>query len=108
VNSANRFIVTKNGYVGSALANTSVGDNVYVLAGGNKAYVLRSKSEAEQQPAFTLVGSCYLHGIIHGEAVWAQRTTKAAMQRCIGKLLRKDNKRQVTQSFGPFLEVYLY
>ncbi|KAL8365322.1 hypothetical protein RB595_004227 [Gaeumannomyces hyphopodioides] len=69
------FFVSAKGYFGLAPAGAVSGDRIYVLAGGRPAYVLRpSQAPAPQgdsgsAPAMTLVGECYVQGIMRGEAV---------------------------------------
>jgi hypothetical protein len=43
------------------------GDKVYVLAGGSHPFVLRPMADDPKQ--FQLVGECYLHGIMDGQAL---------------------------------------
>jgi hypothetical protein len=61
-----RFLVTEDKFLG--LGNTMMlpGDMVYVLAGGSHPFVLRP--EVDHPHHFRLVGECYLHGIMDGQA----------------------------------------
>jgi hypothetical protein len=71
-----RFFVTKGGSIGIGPADTQVGDDVYVLGGGRQPLTLRKSetvfslpgTEIEPQLCHTLVGDCYVHGIMDGEA----------------------------------------
>jgi hypothetical protein len=58
------FFVTEHGYIGLAAATAQRGDSVAVLLGGDVPYTLRSKGQA-----YELIGECYVHGIMGGEAV---------------------------------------
>ena len=60
---ARRPFITKTGYVGLAPSNIAEGDVVYVILGAVQPYVLRLGAEGR----FSLVGECYMHGIMHGE-----------------------------------------
>ncbi|KAI4132568.1 MAG: hypothetical protein LQ338_000667 [Usnochroma carphineum] len=58
-----RLAKTKMGYLGLVPPEADVGDKVFILEGGKTPYVLRQKDEYWQ-----LVGECYVHGIMYGEA----------------------------------------
>ena len=59
-----RFFTTRNGYIGLAPRSTTVGDLVCVLKGANVPFILRRKGEN-----YVIVGECYCHGIMDGEAM---------------------------------------
>jgi hypothetical protein len=59
-----RFFLTQAGYMG--LGKPKVGDEIYVLFGGNVPFVLRPVANTTY---FSLIGDCYLHGIMDGEAM---------------------------------------
>ncbi|KIV96424.1 hypothetical protein PV10_00296 [Exophiala mesophila] len=82
-----RLIFTRQGYIALAPPDTESGDCIFMLAGGNVAYVLRELSQ--QQPIdvhedddvdgdavmlnheslrYCYIGDCYVHGIMYGEA----------------------------------------
>ncbi|CZR66859.1 uncharacterized protein PAC_16760 [Phialocephala subalpina] len=75
-----RFFITQRGYLGFAPENTQIGDEVYVINGSkvpfvlrrlNKTYELESRTDESiipDVPAFNLIGNCYVHGIMDGEA----------------------------------------
>lgn len=58
----NRFVVTERGYMGIA-SRAREGDCVVLLAGATMPFILRPDG-----PASTVVGDCYIHGIMYGEA----------------------------------------
>jgi hypothetical protein len=59
-----RFATTRlHGFIGLIPELAKVGDLVFVLRGGQDLYILR-KAEA----AYSLIGECYIHGIMDGEA----------------------------------------
>jgi hypothetical protein len=79
-----KFFVTREGYLGLGPREMQVGDEVYVLHGSNVPFVLRPKSRPPidesynpPYPIFSLVGACYLHGIMDGEACESQGGNKA-------------------------------
>jgi hypothetical protein len=63
-----RFFITKKGYFGIGPAELEEGDEIYILAGGKVPLVLRPSPES-QPNTFELVGDCYVHGVMDGEAV---------------------------------------
>jgi len=65
-----RFFLTKSGYMGLAPPSTLVGDKVYVFLGGRTPFIVR-KIDFDPGKSFyyTLIGDCYLHGVMDGEAL---------------------------------------
>jgi hypothetical protein len=70
-----RFFITKHGSIGLGPRSMEEGDEVWVVCGGKMPLVLRrtkletpSGSNADPQPHYTLVGDCYVDGIMDGEA----------------------------------------
>ena len=64
-----RFIVTKSGYVGVASNQPIKGDKVVLFSGGAVPFVLRKGSrKSGGHDLYRLVGECYIHGIMGGEA----------------------------------------
>ena len=74
--SRRRFFITDKGYIGNGPAKMQPGDEIFILCGGKMPLVLRPDlSERFQQglsqesrPLHALVGDCYIHGIMDGEA----------------------------------------
>jgi hypothetical protein len=62
-----RMFVAKGEYFGTGPAGVKVGDMIYLIAGGLCAYLLRPKPGTQDH--FTLIGECFLYGIIDGEGV---------------------------------------
>ena len=62
-----RIFATNRGYIGLGPAEMQKGDHVYILSGGKVPYLLRPVSGPRPR-TFELVGDCYLHGIMYGEA----------------------------------------
>lgn len=58
------FFGTKGGYMGLGPKILQPGDVVCVLAGGEVPFILRP-----DHGYYRLVGECYLHGIMNGEAI---------------------------------------
>jgi len=59
-----RHFVTKTGYQGLGPSQIQPGDFVFVAFGGSCPYVLR-----EVIGGYRLVGECYVHGLMDGEAI---------------------------------------
>jgi tetratricopeptide (TPR) repeat protein len=47
-------------------ARARIDDGIYILAGGQVAYVLRERAEED---CYRLIGECYIHGLMDGEAM---------------------------------------
>lgn len=62
-----RFIVTEDNFLGLGNATMLPGDMVYVLAGGSHPFVIRPEVGHSQH--YKLIGECYLHGIMDGQAL---------------------------------------
>lgn len=60
-----RFIVSDRGYMGIAPENSKQGDIVCILVGGRAPFILRATAKGGHH----LVGECYVHGIMDGEAL---------------------------------------
>jgi Heterokaryon incompatibility protein (HET) len=63
VNTPSPLCTTTNGYLASAPYTTKSGDCIAVLTGGRAPFILRPVDSFYQ-----LVGPCYIHGIMKGEA----------------------------------------
>jgi Heterokaryon incompatibility protein (HET) len=63
------FFLTQDGRPGLGPLDTEPGDVVAIMAGGDVPYVLRESSVVGQGSRYRLVGECYVHGIMDGEAV---------------------------------------
>jgi len=59
------FCLTANGHFGSMPHNADPGDIVCVVYGRHVPYVVRPCGEGR----YTLIGDCYLHGFMRGEAM---------------------------------------
>ncbi|KAK7908657.1 HET-domain-containing protein [Apiospora marii] len=64
--SRRRFFVTEQGHMGMGPPALKTGDEVCVLLGGEAPFVLRP---VEERGTFRMVGQCYAHGFMDGEAV---------------------------------------
>ncbi len=60
-----RLCTTDNGRLGRVLSSVQTGDVVCVLYGGEVPYVIRPCGDGQ----FKFVGSCYIHGLMDGEAL---------------------------------------
>ena len=66
--SAGRHLfATDRGYIGLGPPEMQKRDHVYILSGGNVPYILRPIFGPRPR-TFELVGDCYLHGVMYGEA----------------------------------------
>ncbi|EON65769.1 hypothetical protein W97_05008 [Coniosporium apollinis CBS 100218] len=72
-----RFFGTRTGYMGRGLHDVRVGDLVVVLLGGKAPFVLR---EGGMKNELLLVGECYVHGIMNGEAMQGVRDGARVLQ----------------------------
>jgi len=71
-----RFFITEMGYAGNGPAKVKPGDEIFILCGGRMPLVLRADlaekspqaASPEWRPRHALVGDCYIHGIMDGEA----------------------------------------
>jgi Heterokaryon incompatibility protein (HET) len=61
-----RLAKTEKGHLALVPPSTRTGDRIILLAGGKTPYVARQSSGLPQQ--WELVGDCYVHGIMFGEA----------------------------------------
>jgi hypothetical protein len=66
-----RHFTTAMGYMGIGPQAMKPGDFVYVISGGCVPYILRlqEKRPPEEGSLYVLVGECYVHGIMDGEAM---------------------------------------
>lgn len=71
--------ITAVGYVGLFPLAARPGDKVMILEGGHTPFLLRP---VEEDGTFTLVGECYVHGIMKGEA-WEKASTQLEEVRII-------------------------
>ena len=62
-----RFFSTLGGYMGLGPAHMQPGDLVCVFLGGLVPWVVRSQGEA-----YSMVGECYVHGLMNGEAIGSE------------------------------------
>ncbi|KAH7410679.1 heterokaryon incompatibility protein-domain-containing protein [Cadophora sp. MPI-SDFR-AT-0126] len=72
-----RVFSLKEGYLGLGPAAMEVGDEVVILFGGMTPFVVRpvpmQDDQCKEYRSYYFVGECYVHGIMHGEAVEAWR-----------------------------------
>jgi hypothetical protein len=59
-----RLVMTGKGYIGAGPMTLRRGDHIYLLAGCRVPLVLRPDADG----GFKLVGECYIHGLMNGEA----------------------------------------
>ncbi|KAF6794940.1 heterokaryon incompatibility protein [Colletotrichum sojae] len=61
------FFLTESGTIGMGPWDTRVGDEVWVLDGGNYPFALRPRSQGEDCGEFDFLACCYVEGIMFGE-----------------------------------------
>ncbi|KAH6673508.1 heterokaryon incompatibility protein-domain-containing protein [Halenospora varia] len=59
-----KLAVTRGNFMGLVSAEAQVGDEIFVLAGGQVLHTLRRQGDY-----YTYLGDCYLHGLMDGEAL---------------------------------------
>ncbi|KAF3033673.1 hypothetical protein E8E12_001601 [Didymella heteroderae] len=67
------FFRANDGYLGLAPIGTRVGDAVCVLLGSRHPVVLRPAGSIDGYSAWEVVGVCYTHGLMDGEAIYGNR-----------------------------------
>jgi len=65
---ARKLFTTWRGYIGMGPPNLRQGDCIYILLGCSLPVVLRPCGENSER-LFKFVGECYIHSIMHGEAL---------------------------------------
>lgn len=66
------FIITRRGHMGIGPRDLEVGDEIWVLFGSRVPFVLRPIAACQAKNSlvsFNLVGDCYVHGCMEGEAM---------------------------------------
>ncbi|OTB06446.1 hypothetical protein M426DRAFT_20900 [Hypoxylon sp. CI-4A] len=59
-----RAFRTSNGFIGFGPSTLKAGDKIVVIAGADVPFALRPRADGD---GFTLVGECYVEGLMHGE-----------------------------------------
>jgi hypothetical protein len=65
----NSFFGTEDGHVGLAHPSTEPGDQIFVILGCNILKVLRPTRSTNYGTCYSIIGTCYLHGFMNGEAL---------------------------------------
>lgn len=73
-----RFVITGHGFVGTVPKSAEADDVVAILKGGHVPFILRESST--RPGAFRLVGECYIHGMMNGEALSLPQVTEEEFQ----------------------------
>ncbi|KAH0423117.1 hypothetical protein CcaCcLH18_12402 [Colletotrichum camelliae] len=68
-NTGRCLFLTAEGYLGLGPRAMSSGDSIVMLSGGTLPFVLRNREDTED-PTWTVVGECYVHGL-GGDESWA-------------------------------------
>lgn len=66
-----RGYMTEGGRFGLASGSAEIGDEVHIVLGCPAPFVLRQlkRGEADGHPSYVVIGNCYQHGIMYGEAL---------------------------------------
>jgi hypothetical protein len=64
-----RLFITSKNFVGLGPAHMESGDHIFLLQGGRTPFVLRLQEEPLNPVLYTLIGDCYIYGMMDGEAV---------------------------------------
>jgi hypothetical protein len=64
------FCITREGYIGLVPLLSKVGDVIVIFCGATTPHVLR---QIEGSSYFSLVGECYIHGMMDGEMMKKSR-----------------------------------
>jgi hypothetical protein len=67
IHHSRRLFRTQNGFLGLGPMSAKVGDVVCIFKGGRVPYVIRKIPDGSSY--FNFIGDCYVHAIMHGEAV---------------------------------------
>lgn len=70
--------LTESGYFGMVPLNTRKGDKVFIPCGGSVPFIIRASDEREG--TYLLIGECYIHGIMSGEAIDSDQFPKEQIQ----------------------------
>lgn len=77
---------TDNGLIGLGPDYMAVGDQVWDLLGGSVPFILRKPAANNPEKEFSLVGECYVHGIMNGE-IWSSSMPNTSST-CNGRELK--------------------
>ncbi|KAI8956679.1 heterokaryon incompatibility protein-domain-containing protein [Daldinia sp. FL1419] len=65
-----KMIITRTGLLGFVPHHANVGDQIWILHGGKTPFVLRpTEGTSQLGDEYVFIGSCYIHGIMEGEAM---------------------------------------
>lgn len=75
-----RLLISEDGYVGLGPPNMQIGDEIWVLGGGNvpmvsqpRKYRTEAPSGAEKGDGYHFAGDAWVFGIMYGEVVQARK-----------------------------------
>jgi hypothetical protein len=77
------FATTKRGYMGLVPSYAEIGDEIWVLLGGQVLYVLREAGKKYVlfgEKEYEFIGECYIHGLMDGEAMQPLNEGRAQLQ----------------------------
>lgn len=83
------FFTTKDGYVGLASPDAELGDIISVILGCDYPVILRKDCPSTTEPDETtwkVVGACYTHGLMSGEAIYGSLPSHYRAVSCAGSV----------------------
>jgi hypothetical protein len=69
-----KVFTTSKAYMGIGPAAMQAGDLICVLFGGRVPFIVRPKLPEEERGQYELIGECYIHGLMEGQAFRVQDT----------------------------------
>lgn len=73
------LFTTSGGQMGLSWPVLEIGDEVWILDGGNTPFLLRKPPNSNCHEHRNLVGDVYLYGVMHGEALQEARTSESVI-----------------------------
>jgi hypothetical protein len=109
ITTGRRLVVTQRDMLGMAPWETKHGDLVFIFEWGTHPFVLRP---AETTATYTLVGECYLHGIMDGEAsvdTWQPPPppSESKWAKVYGKVVGRKVAQIESEEYPAFQDVFL-
>jgi hypothetical protein len=109
ITTGRRLVVMQRDMFGMALWETKHGDLVFIFEWGTHPFVLRP---AETTATYTLVGECYLHGIMDGEAsvdTWQPPPppSESKWAKVYGKVVGRKAAQIESEEYPAFQDVFL-
>jgi hypothetical protein len=76
-----QYVTIEGGYMGLVPQSMKVGDEIFMLTGGQVLYALRRNGNGSgERKAFSFLGEAYVHGLMDGEALQWLKEGKAELE----------------------------